>query len=303
MHYLQEWTYFKLYVGDRYDALDWIITDVIGDALNKVGDLPWFYLRYIDEKGTHLRFRVKLPQEQKNLDKQLYACLHDNLSAIGILPFNQYTPLISVVGQNNTFDDRNVDLGIFCEKSIYEPELEKYGGEKGIVIAEKLFHKSSEIAREILIQEKTFSLNRKDFVLLLFICGLDVFLKKQNIQPFLERYATFWLSGNPAIGSLKMVFSEQAYELLDTGANIIPEILNFELKNQELIKDWYSALKEAREAYSLNANNYSSDMAERLAFHFIHLMNNRLGFNSLEESYLATLLSRIGEMGYNFELV
>ncbi|NIF20366.1 thiopeptide-type bacteriocin biosynthesis protein [Candidatus Pantoea multigeneris] len=297
----REWVYYKLYVGQRHDVLDYVIVDI----LNKIDSLllnhPWFYLRYIDENGTHLRLRIQLPVGQKSLDTEIFSLLHDGMTEVDTAPYNTYEPLISITGHSEPLHT-GPQFSAFCIKDDYVPEYDKYGGEEGIAIAERVFSQSSILARKIIKHERQGDLNRKDLVLPLFLTGLQVFIKPENRQVFLTRYATFWLSGNPAIGSLKMAFAEQAYNLLDAGEELVPGLSSLSVTEQHLIQTWREHLAQGRDDYIKKAGQFPKDILELIAFHFIHLMNNRLGFNTLEEAYIATLLATAEESGYHYEL-
>lgn len=290
---LNQWHYFKLYVGSRHDALDRLITDGLEETLAAVREYPWFYLRYIDEKGVHLRFRVSLPAKAKLSPTALFSLLHDGLAAIASAPYGSYQPLVSVVGQQPFVD--NEERPAFCETATYEPENDKFGGEAGIAIAEPLFCRSSVLARRILLLEQAGKLNRKDLVLPFFMTALQTFVKPGERQAFLERYANFWLSGNPAIGAYKIAFAEQAYTLLESERPLLPDTTP--PLQSELTAEWQAMLTAAYNDYKKLTQRFTRELIDRLAFNFIHLMNNRLGLNALDESWLATLLAKSMEMG------
>jgi hypothetical protein len=64
-----------------------------------------------------------------------------------------------------------------------------------------------------------------------------------------------------------------------------------------LITRWHKAMRNARERYKKECPLYTPMLADTLAFYFAHLMNNRLGFTTLDESYLAILLAKTYERG------
>ncbi|WP_414440158.1 thiopeptide-type bacteriocin biosynthesis protein [Burkholderia sp. 22PA0106] len=291
-----DWCYYKLYVGSKHDAIDYLITDALDDALDIVGDRPWFFLRYIDERGVHLRFRAKLGAAGRQDETALYAALHNAITQLAQAPQSTYAPLVSMAG--NPPEPPRTPLPVICERAEYEPELDKYGGERGMPIAEALFHRSSELAREALQLEREGRVNRKDLALAVFVESMDVLLKDGEARPFLERYATFWLAGNPAIGAFKAAFAERAYEILDAGEPIVPARDTLDGNARAWIAAWRAALADAQQGYGRHCPAWSPTLAERLAFHFSHLMNNRLGFNAIDEAYLASLLAKAYEAGY-----
>ncbi|MCY0656310.1 hypothetical protein, partial [Klebsiella pneumoniae] len=60
---------------------------------------------------------------------------------------------------------------------------------------------------------------------------------------------------------------------------------------------WQSALDQTRRNYERHCERYSDGLAKNLAFQFMHLMNNRLGLSTLDEAWLAVLLSKSLESG------
>ncbi len=62
-----------------------------------------------------------------------------------------------------------------------------------------------------------------------------------------------------------------------------------------LVERWRACLQPAAAAYARIAGLDQTN--QTLAVNFIHLMNNRLGFMSLEESYLGVLLEQRAERG------
>lgn len=294
-----EWTYYKLYIGVSYDALDFVITDCINEAIQRFGEHGWFFLRYLDEDGLHLRVRFRLKKSTlAKIEPELFAALHGGLSLLSQRWPNAYTPLLTFGGV--TVNPPQQVLGANCQRSEYEPEFDTYGGEIGIAIAEQVFCASSVLARAILLKEASAELSRKNCALPLYIEAINTFVPDRDVNGFLERYANFWLSGDAALGAYKSALIDKAYSMIDEGLTILPSVSEYARPVADLTGQWKAVLVSARERYERQCPAYSRVLADTLAFHFVHLMNNRLGFNTVEESYLAILLSTTYENGYRY---
>jgi hypothetical protein len=90
------WCYYKLYVGSAHDAVDFLITDALEETFEVIGSRPWFYLRYIDEQGVHLRLRAQLSMSDTQLTTRLYAALQDSLVQLSQSPPSLYSPLVAI---------------------------------------------------------------------------------------------------------------------------------------------------------------------------------------------------------------
>lgn len=294
-----EWSYYKLYIGASYDALDFVITDCIDEAIRRFGEHGWFFLRYLDEGGLHLRVRFRLKKSTlAEVEPELFATLHDGLSLLSQRLPNPYMPLLTFGGF--TVNPPQQVLGVNCQRCDYVPEFDMYGGDTGVAIAEQVFYASSVLARAILIKEAAAELSRKNCALPLFIEAITTFVSGRDMNGFLERYANFWLSGDAALGKHKNVFIDKAYSMIDEGLTILPSVSEYDRSIADLAGQWKAALISARERYERRCPAYSKVLADTLAFHFVHLMNNRLGFSTVEESYLAILLSTSYENGYKY---
>lgn len=121
-----EWLYLKLYTGSA--TADHVLRDVVSDITEETmrsGAVDqWFFIRYGDP-DWHVRLRFHgLPERlHEEVLPALYAALN---------------PLLD--------DGRLTRLQV----DTYEREVERYGGEEGIKLAEKFFHVDSEVVLEML---------------------------------------------------------------------------------------------------------------------------------------------------------
>lgn len=127
-----EWLYLKLYTGAA--TADQVLRDVIGPvakASSTAGIIDqWFFVRYADP-DWHLR--VRFHSHGANGTQRLYGELLPLLQA-------QMAPLLD--------DGRLWRVQI----DTYEREVERYGGDAGVLLAEQLFHLDSEAIVALLAQ-------------------------------------------------------------------------------------------------------------------------------------------------------
>jgi thiopeptide-type bacteriocin biosynthesis protein len=283
------WLYYKLCIGARMDGMDFLIRGVIAEAALDPRVLQWFYIRYFDQDGPHLRVRLKVPaSEAKLADRDFHTRFHDGTTALTTLLPSESRPLITVPDAETA-----IPRGTFparARRATYEPEHEIYGGPAGVAIAESVFQVSSEIAIAVLGDGTGAGHDRKDVAPLLMLAALDEFIAKDAQPAFLETYVNHWLAASPGLGYLKTLFHERALELLDDGEQIlVPEGVLPEVSVHAL-HEWRRSLADAHARYRKSKELNTPALLERVCFYFLHLMNNRLGFTALEEAYLSVLL-------------
>jgi thiopeptide-type bacteriocin biosynthesis protein len=110
-----EWLYVKLYSGAS--AADRILREVVDPVLEELAGVQWFFLRYADP-DTHLR--VRFHGDPAVLRHDVYPRLCDASAEL-------------------------LEAGLVqrVQLDTYERELERYGGDDGIALAEQLFHADS----------------------------------------------------------------------------------------------------------------------------------------------------------------
>jgi thiopeptide-type bacteriocin biosynthesis protein len=113
----REWLYVRLYPKD-WTGLDRTVTHSARlarqDAL-RLGADRWFFIRYHDSSGPHVRLRVRASTDDLNAIHRAWCTrFRDDLESFTFAP--------------------------------YEPELADYGGELGVELAERAFQVSSEAA-------------------------------------------------------------------------------------------------------------------------------------------------------------
>jgi thiopeptide-type bacteriocin biosynthesis protein len=287
------WAYFKLYPGEEFSALETLITDVFPRVVRRAEVDRWFYIRYIDAGGLHIRLRLRGSWDDAEAFRQaLGSVLQKGLDDLPHLPHFAYRPAIStpaVNGPPRATGERRLVI------ATYEPEVAKFG-ERGIPIAEELFQVSSALAMETLVAERAGTCYRKTLTPLFMQSVLDAFSPSTPTVPYWQRYSTYWLAGAPVDAATWMErFRLKAEELCSRGIEVLPPLTALPPVSVALLVEWREALSRAALEYERLED--ARPPGDDLAFQFIHLMNNRLGVGPLEESYFAALLSRTASAG------
>ena len=288
------WLYFKLYPGRLVDRADALISAAAQCVQAIDPALPWFYLRYFDATGFHVRLRVKCePGRHDAIAAALQADLQAVLDRLPDMSANLHQPMVLPRGAKGD------PLGALAQGKPaslaldrYEPEYDKYGGARGTPLAEVLFADSSRIALAVLDDERAGLYDRKQLAPWLMQICFDAF-RPAAARRYFRQYSQFWLGGDtPAAEDWRDRFFAKAHALEAGGASLLPDPQSLPEAAARVLDDWRESLQRTRAAY-LAAGRGAAAGSDVLAFNFSHLMNNRLGFSALEEAYLATLLEHL----------
>lgn len=291
-----EWIYFKLYVGQAIDRMDQLIVR-IGETVPRLHGLQsWFYIRYFDDMGVHIRLRARpQPGEKEPLEVQLSQLCANSLNTLHELVPSSYYPMVVPPGMEEAMQrvaegGGHQDVRIVSDR--YEPEVDKYGGPLGVAIAEDVFAVSSDIACRVLAAEEAGQHSRKDLIPLFMSESLRLCMPDADPAAFWREYSFYWLGGNtPAAGDWREKFLAKSAELEEQGVAVVPADDTLDEQAAGWVRSWRDALSSAVARYREMAAVVDAN-PEVLAFNFAHLMNNRLGIASLEEAYMATLLEQ-----------
>ncbi len=298
----QSWLYTKLYLGEADDRADDLLVELGRLASEQSVFEEWFFIRYFDESGFHIRFRVRPASGEKEAAEQAIANIWAGLSSkmTQFLP-SQYTPMVEMpkYGNEQSLLD-SIPKVLAANYADYEPEHDKYGGALGISIAERLFARSSELACRILQQEGSSIYSRKTMAPLLMSACFTQF-KISDPEDYWRQYSQFWLGGDtPAAEDRRDTFFAKGEELMAQGETILEDVSTLPNEAAKVLEDWTSALKEAYVEYQkIKADAEFSNNV--LCFNFSHLMLNRLGLTALEESYMAALLEQLASLETVYE--
>jgi hypothetical protein len=239
----------------------------------------WFFLRYFDRRGPHLRLRLHGSAEFcAAMREQMASLIARTLPCLGSV---QRTPLIPFNGSDWSIPQGQPGYSL----ATYEPEYEKYGGPEGVAIAEKLFEASSELALQAISRPAT------DWALLglrmmeLLVCAAHP--EPNAEQRFLDHYFWYWSGQDrPAASDLRMRLESLARQHNAQWRRQLSAVEN-DPPIKTMLDDYRGAI--AATLSRLAANDIPVSAA-RLCFDYLHVHNNRLGISPHEESWLAALL-------------
>lgn len=301
----KEWLSVYIYfVGNIYgsecdELVAKIIAPFVTDSMKRKQVEKYFFVRYF-ERGSHVRLRMfgdrDILRDTVRPAFERYIARSDR----GV-PFAE--PLDS--------DSEQVEHGPL-RWIPYEPETERYGGDKGLTVAEDFFSFSSETVVELLKKRGTGDGSgrlAKGLVSMLIL--VHVFIGNlRDAAVFLDRYSRAYLAGigdnEDARIYCSRLFDEGFSSQLHVLMSWVETILQALAEGVEFEEPWglfskkTCAMKSALEALYKNSmivigDRPASSFQEIIAMllpSYIHMMNNRLGIPILNESYLASLLNK-----------
>ncbi|WP_020665158.1 thiopeptide-type bacteriocin biosynthesis protein [Amycolatopsis benzoatilytica] len=154
----REWLYYRVPVepdGAGEPVLHTVVTPIVRQLRAEVPELRWFYLRFLDATGLHLRWRLSAaPAELDHVEQVV--------------------------------DDA---LAGRYRKHLYEPEKAKFGD---LAVAEQLFQLSSETALELLARHRQGGRSGLAAAVML---ALTAGLPASQRRVFLHQYGWYWSGG------------------------------------------------------------------------------------------------------------
>lgn len=157
----EDWLYYRVQV-DVTDAGDHLLRSLVRPVTQRlraeVPELRWFYLRFLDATGMHVRLRLN-------------AGVLDHVERV----------VDGALSESSSY-----------HKRVYEPEVEKYGAD--LRLSEDLFQLTSEMALELLAApQEAKRIGYGAALMLEMISGLP----HDSRAGFLHQYNWYW-SGGPA---------------------------------------------------------------------------------------------------------
>nr|WP_315032427.1 thiopeptide-type bacteriocin biosynthesis protein [uncultured Chryseobacterium sp.] len=282
------WFSAYLYGGEisSHMILDEFIPDYLKKGKKKATLMGFFFVRYWDEKGLHVRLRIKADQEDISLylkpllEKEYFLFLEEDNALVRYVP--------------------------------YEPEISRYGGVDSIAIAEEHFELSSLTVLELMSEYdlSDYSTALSIALQLQFVFILSLPLEKTTLLLFLNQIIYEWM---PRAIPLSNDQSEDI-ELEELRKRCLQDFMNNYGKVKEqliprftVIRDEVSAgtIKDINEIlgkwYEKNHEvmiRLKESLSEEAVFmnvcgSLLHMTNNRMGLRNADESYLAYLLYRL----------
>lgn len=281
-----QWLYYKLYPA-KLDQLEDVVRRIVGpakDAVRAAGGLRrWFFVRYIDREGAHVRMRFKVsPERGADASRAIEELIAREMPAVQSLPVPPLFPL-----DDAAFQAR--ELAPHYAAAEYQPEYEKYGGSAGVEIAERLFEISSELALKVVSSGQDLWPLRESLCLRMTRDLVRKFHPGAEAQAdFLRNYLWYWSGQDyPGAFGLRARFEETAGHR----AAQLSEQFNA-LGRHPLLGAAADDYREAIEATARELDRADIPVPRtRLCFDYVHMNNNRLGVKPVEEAYLAALLA------------
>jgi thiopeptide-type bacteriocin biosynthesis protein len=176
-------------------------------------------------------------------------------------------------------------------RDIYEPEISAFGVE-GIKIAEELFQASSEVALAVLDLEERGVSSRLDIAPLLMESVAEAFVPETDPCLLWNAYAKYWTYIVTGEVRKRELSSRLAH--LAIRSPVVRRKQLKTLENDQLLDGWAKALSFAAKRFTA-AGDVAPRRRSDLSFHFMHLMNNRLGVLPIQEALLANALKGLQE--------
>lgn len=291
------WVYVKLYLGRAIDRMDRLLIALAAEPVLTERAQAWFYLRYVDERGIHVRLRALarpgVDGEKTGLLRAVIDMAADRLADLHGYPPGDYSPMVTMPGFEEGLarvTAAHNDMNVIEDR--YVPETDKYGERPGMDIAERVFHVSSQLAVQVLQLEERGRLSRKDLVPVLMHDVAEAFVPAADRATFWAEYSYYWLNGrSPAADDWRQTFADKGRELSERGIRLVAPDSQLGPEAREIVAAWRRCVQQAAADYAALGQRVDTT-PEVLAFNFVHLMNNRLGQAALEEAYMAALLER-----------
>jgi thiopeptide-type bacteriocin biosynthesis protein len=282
-------------VDTGFHGIEHLITDAVPDAIALEGVDRWFFVRYIDDEGLHLRLRLQVrPPAMEAVGDAARAILTRGLASARDVPRGTYRPVILPPPEAiDAYLDSWRSAGERVVLDRYEPEVDKFGPD-GVAIAEELFESSSAIALAMLQAERRACYQRKTLVPTLMRLAWDGF-DGRDAAGFWRAYALHWLEGAARQRETWIRrFERKALALATRGVPLYLDASTAPAGAMAIAARWREAVAAAAAGFARLA---TAPAARDLAFHFIHLNSNRLGLMPIEEAYFATLIETYQRLG------
>lgn len=309
------------YSGNLEQLISQAILPFIEKARKEKLYRQFFFIRYW-ENGPHIRLRFN--GNEKRLTQQLKPLL--------IKYFNNYfksnpsireEPLwIKELSEKDKWYPNNTIQ--FIE---YKPEISRYGGEAGIVIAEKQFELSSKTVMMAIAEQDQWDYDSAMGIAieLHLAFAYSVGMKKKEMKIFFQVFANSWLPitfnnypGMPeeefnknqqeVLEMFKQSFDQQKEILISFQKELLKSFREKKLIQNKLLKPWMNgnmiiaenlkALQTKKElfyetplkldkAYGIPTKNV---LLWPILQSYIHMTNNRLGIENKDEAFLGYII-------------
>ncbi|MFJ2897783.1 thiopeptide-type bacteriocin biosynthesis protein [Streptomyces sp. NPDC087218] len=260
-----DWLYYRIFVEEYEDLrplVDHTVRRVVAVARDIDPDSRWFFLRFVDERGMHVRLRH-----------------HGRLDSIAAL---------EAVADRILADPGRMPPELARSyrgfaKGLYEPERAKFGGPAGVLLAQRASRASSELALELSGPDEQGL--RLGHGLATMLIALELLPEAQHAS-FLYNMTWYWTGRDGER-------ARAARARVAAAARRVAPGLRHRLAcvqdgpHAPALAEYRHSLRRALAGYRAAAIPLT---APYLLFHLVHLTNNRLGIKPSEEAVLARWL-------------
>ncbi|NWO15014.1 lantibiotic dehydratase C-terminal domain-containing protein [Virgibacillus sp.] len=284
--YLQyNWVYYRIYPGtlSKLDSgVEKIITPAKAFAQKHFQLNQWFFIRYMDTTGAHLRLRFHV----RKIDLKDFLGKMNEILKEGLQEISENEP-VSLKRLVPYYSGEQVTKPKI-EQDLYEPELKKYINRKYLNISEALFESSSELVCSVCSELNRGEINRYELgSLIMGSVFKSIGLQYGKLQAFLQNYFNYW-SGSEKTSYQLIKIAQQKKDIMES---ILSQDIH-QYGNDEKIFNYIYKLKTTLVEVNKELGEESFN---HLLFHYTHMMNNRLGIWPIEEAYLSALMLRISQ--------
>ncbi len=280
----RDWLHYALYPGVATrleDVVCHVVAPAVARAKAVTPAVRWFFLRYTDELGAHVRLRFGGPGPVVDgIYGEVDPLLRAGLAEVAA----------SARKDGRTGAESSV---AGCYHGIYEPELDKYGGPAGVELAEAVFQVSSEVTLAVLTNPDGGVVTHRRAVALALMrqavrVAVGPAVDPAGVAAFWQRHEWYW-SGGAAGAARRARYVQLAEERRARAVEQLDEVTRWPFL-PGLLTTYHDALRGY--AANLAASGVASTPTEAV-LHHVHLTNNRLGIPPAEEGLLARLLLAI----------
>lgn len=273
-----EWLSFHVYLGEYFDRSEWVVREALPTI---AAGADWFYLYYTDEIGAHLRFRLRgIGIDADAVEDQLN-------QVVAELPEREKSvvgPLVTIAGMSRPLPSGRV--GVRAEP--YCRDLQKYRTESVAESAENAFVASTKLVAGILNYDHAGRVSRKSLAPALLFALVQL-LPEDRRAGFLDGYADFALRTAEAT-ALKDNFVQTGRSARTRGLPVLLERNAIPAPIAADLDSWIHSVAALLEAGDQVDTVDTPSFRNLLLMDAAHLGNNRLGFNFVDEAYLALLV-------------
>jgi thiopeptide-type bacteriocin biosynthesis protein len=280
------WWYSRVYTKGFSGAdplVGHLLPPLLAEARSR-GIERWFFIRYVDPHGPHIRLRVLAEQSVLDHLHRVQDDLCGELADLqsGIRPRHVFVAPID----REQWEGRQ---GVGSRTGVYEPEIEKYGGQAGQSLAESVFEFSSDLAMWACAQLDKES-SRAALAVLLLSDAATVLTESVGTadpaaswQRYWDHHLAWWTMDMGPKAPAGRAALRQVVEAHGRGARRRIS----DVERLPSVSAWRHQWRIRVGAYlDAAAKAGVSRSPEHLTFHQNHMMMNRLGFLPREEAVL-----------------